>query len=82
MSIRDLLEEQIIADAITGDTTVLAELLEMLDYQTIYNALSDENQQKAQEPMYICNNCHGHFPKDEMKFDVNDSDLCLQCCPE
>ena len=41
---RDLLEEQIIADAKDGDTTVLASLLEMLDNKVIFNALSDKNQ--------------------------------------
>lgn len=34
------------------------------------------------EPRYICNSCHGHFTNDKMVFDVNDSDFCLQCCPE
>lgn len=33
-----------------------------------------------EEPSYICNSCHEHFPKDEMDFDVDDDqDLCKNC---
>lgn len=28
---------------------------------------------------YMCNNCGGGFSKEEMDFDVNDSDLCKNC---
>lgn len=47
MKKRDLLEKQIIEDANCGDTTVLAELLDMLDDDVIFNALSDANQDKS-----------------------------------
>jgi hypothetical protein len=47
---RDCLEEQILQDAVNGDTTVLAELLGMLKDDVIYNALSDINQTKFDEP--------------------------------
>jgi len=43
---RDLLENQIIADANQGDTTVLASLLERLPLNTIYNALGDAEQEQ------------------------------------
>lgn len=45
-NIRDMLEEQILEDANNGDTTVLYSLLEILDNQTIFNALSDKNQEE------------------------------------
>ena len=44
---RDLLEKQIIKDGKDGDTTVLAELLAMLDEEVMFEALSDENQYKT-----------------------------------
>jgi late competence protein required for DNA uptake (superfamily II DNA/RNA helicase) len=80
MNIRDLLEKQILKDAEEGDTTVLAELLEQLDYDTIFNALSDENQKIAEENKYLCNRCHDIFTAEEMDFDVeDDQDLCKNC---
>jgi len=42
----ELLEEQILDDAKNGDTTVLAEILESLDEEYIFNSLSDDNQKK------------------------------------
>ncbi len=48
---RDLLEQQILADAYFGDTTVLAELLTLLTDEQIYNALSDNNQEKFEKPI-------------------------------
>ena len=43
---RDLLEQEIIKNALLGDTTVLAELLTNLSDDIIINSLSDENQAK------------------------------------
>lgn len=43
---RDLLEEQILKDAIDGDTTVFAELLSLIDDELIYGSLGEENQAK------------------------------------
>lgn len=32
------------------------------------------------EPLFICNSCHEHFPREEMDFDVDDDqDLCKTC---
>ena len=31
------------------------------------------------ENLYMCNSCIGMFPKKEMDFDVQDSDLCKNC---
>ncbi len=77
---RDLLEKQIIQDAINGDTTVLAGLLELISDKDIYNALSDENQLKADEPKFMCSNCGGGFTRDEMVFDKhNENDFCKYC---
>tara|TARA_Y100000389_G_scaffold19390_1_gene16812 strand:+ start:417 stop:728 length:312 start_codon:yes stop_codon:yes gene_type:complete len=43
---RDLLESQLLQDAIEhNDTTVLAELLSMLPDHVIYNSLSDDNRE-------------------------------------
>jgi len=33
-----------------------------------------------EEPSFMCNSCHEHFPREEMDFDVdNDQDLCKNC---
>jgi len=33
-----------------------------------------------EEPLFICNSCHEHFPREEMDFDVDDDqDLCKTC---
>jgi hypothetical protein len=46
MTSRDLLEKQIVLDAIhSEDTTVLAELLSLLTDEQVFNALSDGNQE-------------------------------------
>jgi len=44
---RDLLEEQILQDAVDGDTTVFAELLSLVGDKLIYDSLDDENQDKV-----------------------------------
>lgn len=32
------------------------------------------------EPQFMCNCCHDHFPREEMDFDVDDDqDLCKNC---
>jgi biotin synthase-related radical SAM superfamily protein len=31
------------------------------------------------ESSFMCNSCHDLFPREEMDFDVNDSDLCKNC---
>lgn len=46
--LRDTLEEQIIQDANSGDTTVLAEILSKLDDRYIFNCLGDEKQLEMQ----------------------------------
>ena len=43
---REKLEQEIIADAMQGDTTVLAELLSLIPDNLIYGALSDAGQQQ------------------------------------
>jgi len=43
---RDLLELQILKNDKIGDTTVLAEILTLLNDKQIFASLSDENQQK------------------------------------
>jgi len=43
----ELLEKQILNDAKNGDTTVLAEILESLDEEYIFNSLSDVNQERT-----------------------------------
>lgn len=33
-----------------------------------------------EEPLFMCNSCHEHFPREEMDFDVDDDqDLCKNC---
>jgi hypothetical protein len=33
-----------------------------------------------EEPSFMCNSCHEHFPREEMDFDVDDDqDLCKNC---
>jgi len=74
---RDALEAQIIQDGISGDTTVLGELLTLLTDRQIFNALSDELQEKY-GGNYMCQNCGGGFFRDEMVFG-DDVDLCVDC---
>ncbi len=58
MNMRDLLESQLLQDAIEhNDTTVLAELLSMLPDHVIYNALSDANQEHVEEPEVEPSDC-------------------------
>jgi len=57
---RNLLEEQIIKDAKAGDTTVLAELLELLGDKVIFGALSDYNQERASYKPYGISTSDGH----------------------
>jgi len=47
---RDALEQELIADAMQGDTTVLAELLSRIPDNIIYGSLSDKGQE-AFEPI-------------------------------
>ena len=58
MTSRDLLEKQIVLDAIhSEDTTVLASLLEMLTDNQVYQALSDGNQEHYDEPEVEPSDC-------------------------
>jgi Zn ribbon nucleic-acid-binding protein len=60
MTSRDLLEKQIVLDAIhSEDTTVLASLLEMLTDNQVYQALSDGNQEHYDEPEVEPSDCTG-----------------------
>jgi hypothetical protein len=44
-SMRDILEKELVADALQGDTTVLAELLKSVPDHIIYASLSDKGQE-------------------------------------
>lgn len=38
------------------------------------------NTTNDEEPLFMCNSCHDHFPREEMDFDEdNNSDLCKTC---
>ena len=38
------------------------------------------NLTEDEEPLFMCNSCHDHFPREEMNFDVDDDqDLCKNC---
>lgn len=38
------------------------------------------NLTEDEEPLFMCNSCHDHFPREEMNFDVDDDqDLCKTC---
>ena len=52
--LRDALEAQIISDASSGDTTVLAEILNQLSDAYVYQCLGDELQDKFNE-------CYGSY---------------------
>tara|TARA_R110000772_G_C13310268_1_gene440050 strand:+ start:7801 stop:8136 length:336 start_codon:yes stop_codon:yes gene_type:complete len=59
---RDLLEQQIVSDALNGDTTVLAEILNQLSEAYVYQCLGDEQQGKVNEcyGSYAISTCDGH----------------------
>jgi formylmethanofuran dehydrogenase subunit E len=50
------------------------------DYSDLLTTVKSAIQQIEEEPTYMCNSCHEHFPADEMDMDVeDDQDLCKNC---
>ena len=78
MTSRDLLEKQIVLDAIhSEDTTVLASLLEMLTDNQVYQALSDGNQEHYDEPEVEPSDCTTIEIESERAVEVIASNLTI-----
>ena len=82
---RDLLEKQIVSDAINGDTTVLAELLTLIKDEDIFNALGDKEQELITEPLSYDNETNMLYYEEEATEillgddDARDITECIAC---
>ena len=57
-----------------------SEHAEFDDETDLVDAVQRVVNQIEEEPTFICNSCHEHFPRQEMDFDVDDDqDLCKNC---
>ena len=53
---------------------------EPCDFPDFFYSGMENSAEFDEEPKYICNSCHEHFPKEQMDFDVDDDqDLCKNC---
>ena len=71
--------EEIRKDFAMGDLTALDELLTFVPRENLIGYLPEEEWEKY-ENEYCCDSCGGGFIKDEMVFNINDQDLCNNCC--
>ena len=65
-------------DFAMGDLTSLDELLSFVPRENLIGYLPEEEWEQY-ENEYCCNNCGGGFIKEEMVFDDNGEDLCVDC---
>jgi len=70
--------EEIKSDISMGDLTALDELLSFVPRENLLAFLPEEEWEKY-ENEYCCDSCGGGFIKEEMNFDINDQDLCVDC---
>jgi hypothetical protein len=77
-SLNDRVIEEIKRGIAMGDVTSLDELLNFVPRENLIGFLPEEEWEKY-ENEYCCDSCGGGFIKEEMKFDVNDQDLCVDC---
>lgn len=70
--------EQIKSDLSNGWEESIEELLSFVPRENLIGYLPEEEWEQY-ENEYCCDNCGGGFTRDEMDFDVNDSDLCKNC---
>jgi hypothetical protein len=70
--------EEIKSDISMGDLTALDELLSFVPRKNLLAFLPEEEWEKY-ENEYCCDSCGGGFIKEEMNFDINDQDLCVDC---
>ena len=77
---RELRERYIIEFDLDEDIILDTEVKEY--YEGTYFVEEDFwcNLTDEEEPLFMCNCCHEHFPKEQMDFDVDDDqDLCKTC---
>jgi hypothetical protein len=65
-------------DFAMGDLTALDELLSFVPKEKLIGYLPEEEWERY-ENEYCCQNCGGGFTRDEMVFDDNGEDLCVDC---
>lgn len=70
--------EQIKADLSMGDVTAIEELLSFVPKENLIGYLPEEEWERY-ENEYCCQNCGGGFIREEMVFDDNGEDLCVDC---
>ena len=70
--------EEIKSDISMGDLTALDELLSFVPRENLLAFLPEEEWEKY-ENEYCCDSCGSGFIKEEMNFDINDQDLCVDC---
>jgi hypothetical protein len=50
------------------------------DETDLVDAIQRVVNQIEEEPLFMCNSCHEHFPREEMDMEVDeDQDLCKNC---
>ena len=69
---------EIECDIYLGDNTALEELLKLIPRENLINFLPEEDWKKYEKD-YLCDCCDEMFIKEEMKFNLNGRDLCLDC---
>jgi hypothetical protein len=77
-SLIDRVIEEIRKDFAMGDLTALDELLTFVPRENLIGYLPEEEWEKY-ENEYCCQNCGGGFVREEMVFDDNGEDLCIDC---
>jgi len=78
MSLIDRVIEEIRKDFAMGDLTALDELLTFVPRENLIGYLPEEEWDKYEND-YQCQNCGGGFTREEIVFDDNGEDLCVDC---
>lgn len=78
MSLIDRVIEEIRKDFAMGDLTGLDELLSFVPRENLIGYLPEEEWEQYEND-YQCQNCGGGFTREEIVFDDNGEDLCVDC---
>jgi hypothetical protein len=77
-SLIDRVIEEIRKNFAMGDLTALDELLSFVPRENLIGYLPEEEWDKYEND-YQCQNCGGGFTREEIVFDDNGEDLCVDC---
>ena len=78
MKLIERVVEQIKADLSMGDVTAIEELLSFVPRENLIGYLPEEEWERFEND-YQCQNCGGGFTREEIVFDDNGEDLCVDC---